>query len=42
VFQRHYDDQIQLWLNGGYRTQLMDRSAIENAGYDRLVLRPAR
>jgi penicillin amidase len=42
VFQRHYDDQIQLWLNGGYRTQLMDRSAIENAGYDRLVLRPVR
>ena len=42
VFQRHYDDQIQLWLNGGYRTQLTDRSAIENAGYDRLVLRPAQ
>lgn len=42
VFQHHYDDQVQLWLNGGYRTQLMDRSAIENAGYDRLLLRPAR
>ncbi|MCX6134647.1 MAG: penicillin acylase family protein [Ignavibacteriales bacterium] len=42
VFQHHYDDQVQLWLNGGYRTQLMDRSAIENAGYDRLLLRPAQ
>jgi penicillin amidase len=42
VFQTHYDDQIQLWLNGGYRTQLMDRSAIEKSGYDRLVLRPAQ
>lgn len=42
VFQRHYDDQIQLWLNGGYRKQTMDRAAIENAGYDLLLLRPAR
>ena len=42
VFQRHYDDQIQLWLSGGYRTQLMDRSDIEKAGYDRLVLRPSQ
>jgi penicillin amidase len=42
VFQRHYDDQIQLWLNGGYRTQLMDRSAVEKAGFDHLVLRPAQ
>jgi penicillin amidase len=42
VFQRHYDDQIRLWLNGGYRTQLMDRSAIEKSGYDRLILRPAQ
>jgi penicillin G amidase len=42
VFQRHYDDQIQLWLNGGYRKQSMDRAAIENAGYDLLLLRPVR
>lgn len=42
VFQRHYDDQIQLWLNGGYRTRTMDRSAIENAGYDLLILKPER
>jgi penicillin G amidase len=40
VFQHHYDDQIPLWLNGAYRTQLMDRSAIERAGYERLILRP--
>jgi penicillin amidase len=42
VFQRHYDDQIQLWLNAGYRTQLMDRPAVEKAGFDHLVLRPAQ
>ena len=42
VFQHHYDDQIQLWLNGGYRTQFMDRSSIENASFEQLILRPLR
>ena len=42
VFQHHYDDQIQLWLNGGYRTQSMDRTAIENSGYELLILKPSR
>lgn len=42
VFQRHYDDQIQLWLNGAYRKNPMARETIENAGYDLLRLHPAR
>jgi penicillin amidase len=42
VFQRHYDDQIQLWLNGGYRKHPMDRETIEKAGYDLLRLHPAQ
>ena len=42
VFQRHYDDQVQMWLNGQYRKQTMDKAAIEKAGYDLLILRPAR
>ena len=42
VFQHHYDDQIQLWLNGGYRRQIMDRAAIERAGWDLLILHPKR
>ncbi|HTY36073.1 MAG TPA: penicillin acylase family protein [Bacteroidota bacterium] len=42
VFQRHYDDQIPLWLNGGYRTQLMEQAVIEHAGYECLILRPVR
>ena len=42
VFQRHYDDQVHMWLNGLYRKQTMDRASIEKAGYDLLILRPAR
>ncbi|MEK6757113.1 MAG: penicillin acylase family protein [Bacteroidota bacterium] len=42
VFQRHYDDQIQLWLNGGYRRMVMNRSSIENSKYDLLLLTPRK
>jgi penicillin amidase len=42
VFQRHYDDQMHMWLNGLYRRQSMDRASIEKAGYEVLILRPAR
>jgi penicillin G amidase len=42
VFQRHYDDQVHMWLNGLYRRQTMDLSRIEMSGYELLVLRPAR
>jgi penicillin amidase len=42
VFQRHYADQIQLWLAGGYRRLTMDREAIERSNYDLLLLRPSK
>jgi penicillin amidase len=42
VFQRHYDDQVHMWLNGLYRRQTMDRASIEKAGYDLLILRPSK
>jgi penicillin amidase len=42
VFQRHYDDQVHLWLNGLYRRQTMDRTAIERSGYHLLTLQPRR
>ena len=42
VFQKHYDDQLQLWLNGAYRQWTMDRSRIENANYELLILQPVR
>lgn len=40
VFQEHYDDQLQLWLAGGYRHGVMSRSKIENSKYDHLILKP--
>ena len=42
VFQRHYDDQVHMWLNGLYRKQMTDGASIEKAGYDLLILRPAK
>ena len=42
VFHRHYDDQIQLWLNGGYRRMRLDSSSVENSKYDLLLLRPRK
>jgi penicillin G amidase len=42
VFQRHYDDQVHMWLNGLYRKQTMDRALIEKSGYDLLILRPSK
>jgi penicillin amidase len=38
--QRHYDDQVPLWLNGGYLTMTIDWDAIEHGEYDRCELRP--
>ncbi len=42
VFQRHYHDQIPLWLDGGYRRVPMDRTMIEQSSRDHLVLRPSK
>jgi penicillin amidase len=38
--QRHYDDQVPLWLNGGYLTMTIDWNAIERGEYDHCELRP--
>ncbi|MGB2869078.1 MAG: penicillin acylase family protein [Bacteroidota bacterium] len=40
VFNRHYQDQVGLWLNGGYRTTIMTRSKIEQTCSDVLTLHP--
>jgi penicillin amidase len=42
VFQRHYKDQISLWLEGAYRTMPMARERFEQMAAHRLILRPAR
>jgi penicillin amidase len=42
VFQRHYKDQISLWLDGAYRTMPMARERFEQIAAHRLILRPAR
>jgi penicillin amidase len=42
VFQRHYQDQIPLWLDGGYRRVPMDRTMIEQSSRDHLTLRPIK
>jgi len=39
-FNAHYDDQIELWLNGEYLPMLSSREAIEAAATDQLVLQP--
>jgi penicillin amidase len=39
-FQKHYDDQTSLWLNGGYKRITTDWSEIRRAGMDHLVLKP--
>lgn len=37
----HYDDMIELWLNGQYHPMLFSQPAVEQAAEDRLTLRPA-
>ncbi|MCI0577165.1 MAG: penicillin acylase family protein [Chloroflexi bacterium] len=39
-FSPHYDDMIELWLNGQYHPMLFSREAVEAAARDHLVLRP--
>ncbi len=38
----HYDDQIELWLNGEYHPMLFSRAAVEAAAVDQLILQPER
>ena len=39
-FNAHYDDQIELWLNGQYLPMRSSRAAVEEAAVDHLVLQP--
>ena len=39
-FNPHYDDQIELWLNGQYLPMRFSREAVEAAASDHLVLQP--
>jgi penicillin amidase len=42
TLHRHYDDQVQLWLNGAYRIARVHRSADQLPLWDHLTLEPAR
>jgi penicillin amidase len=39
-FQKHYDDQTSLWLNGGYKRVTIDWDEIRKERMDHLVLKP--
>lgn len=39
-FHKHYDDMIQLWLNGEYHPMLFSRDVVEDAAEDHLRLQP--
>ena len=39
-YNAHYDDQIQLWLNGEYHPMLWSREAVETAAAEVLILQP--
>ena len=39
-FNTHYDDQIELWLNGEYLPMRSSRAAVEDAAVDHLLLQP--
>ena len=39
-FNPHYDDQIELWLNGQYHPMRFSREAVEAAAVDHLILQP--
>jgi penicillin amidase len=39
-YHRHYDDMIQLWLNGRYHTMLFGEEAVQAAAAEHLILEP--
>lgn len=41
-YQRHYDDELELWLNGNYHPMRFGRTAVEAATTDILILKPER
>jgi penicillin amidase len=42
AFYKQYDDQLELWRTGRYRTSVMSPERIEQAGWELLTLRPLR
>ncbi len=40
-FNKHYDDMIELWLNGEYHPMRFSQEAVQSAAEDILVLTPA-
>ncbi len=40
VLHKHYDDQVQLWLNGAYRTVASEQTAGIGTNWERLILEP--
>ncbi len=41
-YHRHYDDMIEMWLNGDYHRLWFSPEAVEQAATDRLTLRPGQ
>jgi penicillin G amidase len=41
-YHRHYDDFVDLWLNGRYHTMLFNREAVTAASTQRLLLQPPK
>lgn len=39
---KHYDDQVSLWLNGGYRETTIDWIEIRNQKWEHLILEPKK
>ncbi|HWP82158.1 MAG TPA: penicillin acylase family protein [Bacteroidota bacterium] len=42
VFHKHFDDQMVLWLGGGYRSFPMSLDAVKSRDHDLLILEPVR
>jgi penicillin amidase len=40
AFNRHYDDQVDLWRTIQYHPMLWDREQVEGAANEHLVLKP--
>ncbi|MCA9941708.1 MAG: penicillin acylase family protein, partial [Anaerolineales bacterium] len=39
-YNKHYDDEIALWLNGQYHPMRFSEEAVQQAVQDHLVLQP--
>lgn len=41
-YNKHYDDMIEMWLNGQYHPMAFSREAVDAAAEDHLILQPER